>query len=358
MSSFSDDNFYDENFFNGGMLKLFAEKPLFRILMIVVMRHIFPLCYLIVMTYFFLVNFFYNRRRRLLVVLLDALSSLAPPLNRQRFELFLGGVLFHIAVYSFTIYPMVKMVVPNLKVSVKVVVLFFLFFTLNVNSNISFILTNYYKFAIKIALNQIMADFQASTNKTDLSGSLRRLVASLSRLSVINRQLNNVLSLPLLFNMLPYIAQIVATFSTVGVQNDHLPNASYLVQFGIPIAFICHNERCIQRQLTTLDRLVAESWRNDDDAAALCLAQQQKNSQRFFSQKFTISKRTPLAVYKGNGNSDRRRLSLQCLELVDVYRNYYKLKVFNLCTISWTFFVYVILFVVNYAVLITQTTST
>lgn len=46
---------------------MFAEKPLFRILIRIIMRHIFALCYLIVMPYFVLINL--NNRR--LVVLMD-----------------------------------------------------------------------------------------------------------------------------------------------------------------------------------------------------------------------------------------------------------------------------------------------
>ncbi|KAH9407505.1 hypothetical protein TYRP_012326, partial [Tyrophagus putrescentiae] len=250
MSTFSDESFYDDHFTNPQMLQMFAEKPLFRILIRIIMRHIFALCYLIVMPYFVLINL--NNRR--LVVLMDDFVNLASLLNSKGVQLFFCGVLFHLAIYVFTVYPMLSTISSTFSTPIQMVGLFLLFFTLNVSSNISFILTNYYKFATKVALEQVIVDYCKEKDAFDQS-NLRMLISRVSRLAKINSQLSSLISVPLLFNMLPYIVQILATFSAIWLQNQNLPNNYYLVQFSIPFAYICFTEKCIQNQLVKLDRI-------------------------------------------------------------------------------------------------------
>ncbi len=252
MTTFSDKKFFDDHFSNPQMLRLFTEKPLFSILIQFVMKNIFPLCYLIVMPYFVLINL----KNRRLIVLMDVFTDLAPLINTKGLKLFFSVVFLHVALYVFTIYPTLSIISSTFSSNFQIISLFFLFFTQNVNSNISFILTIYYKYATKIALDQVMIDYCKENDSTFDQKTLRIFIAKISHLARINSQLSDLLSVPLLFNTLPYIAQILATFSAIWLNNENLPNNYYLVQFSIPFVYICYTEQCIQKQLTKLDLLI------------------------------------------------------------------------------------------------------
>lgn len=342
----ADKAFFEKHFTNARMNRLFEEKPLFSILICVIMRHIFPLCYIIIMPYFVIINL----KHRQLTVLMDAFANMSPILNQNGLKVFICGVVIHLIIYIFTINSTISML-SKLSLTFfsqfQVIALYIIFFSLNISNNISFILTNYYKFATSMALDQAMVNYRkeiASGKKLD---TLKGLIVKLNRLAIVNSQLGNIISLPILFNMLPYITQIIATFSALWLQNENLPNNYYIIQFGIPFAYICYTEQRIQVQLAQLDRLLRTNCRNELVSDA---------KQCFINKKCN--------VFVNNANQSRIIVesftsnqwpSLQCIEMVEVYRSYFKLKIFHLCTINWTFFFYVVLFVVNYAVLIAQT---
>ncbi len=178
---------------------------------------------------------------------------------------------------------------------------FVVFFTFNMYNNTTFILLHYTQYCTLQELSQL-----------DKHCSINHFRKKLSKLSKITFQLYQLLSVPLCFYILPYVTQTIVTLSTLYIKNfSDFNNYFFQIIFNV-LTFAVLN-RAIHRQLM-----------------AIC----EPNS-------FLPIKNNFLTHIKQ--------------EAVNIYQNYFQLKIFDICCINWNWLVNLALFILNYMVLVIQT---
>lgn len=376
-----------------GLKLAFAEKPLFAIIYNLSKRGDFQIIYLFNVIYFLIINYRSGgdegvpsyRSRNSLVHCLGCFSSasstswiLSPKMKKPQkideyfvrysqnpwnwgpsVRAFLGVISFHQVLYFLTLLQMIIGMGQD-SCWTELTVRYLLTFTVNVISNMPFILVYYYKWATVRFLSSLLHQLHDHAQDDGGRGSCRRvkwcsrtLEASfahvereIGRLAALNHTLNRLLSLPLIISMLPLIFDLIVVICSLLFQQLSWESA-YLLQLPMHIAFLCAVEGAISRRLSELSATL----------------------KRMASRRVDIK---VLHFYKsGNQGKDFRVLErkermllmpptshLKCpLLLVEIYRGYFELRVFNLLTVNWSFAFGLSLFILEYILLVTQTTS-
>lgn len=312
---------FDNEYETPEMQKALEKQPLFTLLVKVITPFVFPVCFNFIMLYYIRVSC----KSSMLLQLLDSFK-----IETAERHPVLCFIVF--AVQSQLLY-FCAIVQPMIILSKyysfwpELCVFYVVLYAQNVNATITFILIIYYKFATLQMLEKILKNLE-SKQMTQIE--FKKIKFEIAKLSITNKELNYLLSFPMIFSILPYITQIITVFSSFSVLNMIETN-TYLIQFVFYIGFISFLERKIQRSLTCIFRKLLKT---------------NLSSSNLFITKFYLH---------SSMSSRQGHHQLEVIELEKTYRKYFKLSIYELFSINWKFCCTLVLFILNYVVLVTQT---
>lgn len=310
------------------MTATFNEKPLFSILYNLAMRNDFTLVCLLNFSYFAILN--YNNSK--LLNLLDSFNDLKVFQSQQlaRKIIIFHQILFFLSVYGIT--SNIFITGQWTEAALQYVSIFFM----NMAVNAPFILLYYYKYATLKSLegvaNKLRIYHHDNVSKTE--ATFKAVVRELSRLGFINSQLNYLLSLPLMLSMVPYTTEMIITLACLLFQKLTFESA-YLFQIILHMIVLSWLETKIDCKLKNLTQLL-----------------------RGKTAKSSIIFRTKMEVCSSQDKVNESFYTIRCQLLLEIYCSYFKVKVFNLFVINWIFTFNLTLFILNYIILVAQTSST
>ncbi|KAH9403481.1 hypothetical protein TYRP_015374 [Tyrophagus putrescentiae] len=192
------------------------------------------------------------------------------------------------------------------------------FYILNTNTYISCIITHFYKYCMVESLKLILKNYEREKD-------IRKLEVELKRLATLNSQLNEVLSFPMIVFIVPYVAEVLITFSLAWlIKLAHVD--TYLLQFALHIFTLAYCEVAVQRELTKIFSITA----NHHKKVSNCDTNLRRSEMNMM---------TPIRNF----------------ELMSLYRDRFQLRLFSLVSINWAFIFALALFVLNYVIFIMQT---
>lgn len=340
--------------------KVLEEKPLYSIIFNLSKRGDYKIVHLLNCFYFLVINYqskktHFSNNITPPTSLIDCLhcftiSSFTSKKSVQKpnwvpsIKAFIAVVLLHQVLFFLTLLPVVIALV-KAKLWFDMIVSYLLTFTINVTNNMSYILVYYYKYATIRLLDGLLHQLQKPDGNMSFSQSteviLKQVEHELGRLAGLNHTLNQKLSLPLIISMLPLIFELLVFLSSLLFQQLSWGNV-FLLQFPMHLVILCTIESVISNQLTVLSALLRV---NIDKTMKL------KSIFNFqLERKYLILER-----------EEKRRKLLNAqkfqLLLVSVYRRYFELRIFNLFIINWSFAFELVLFMLEFVFLVTQTTS-
>lgn len=291
------------------------EKPLFALLIRFFVPYVYSFAFFANILYFFCLNW----NNSTLLQLLDSLNPHIFTAKKASTQLFSAFLTFHhlfflagnwqlIVLHSgqWTWFHFIKS--------------YCLTFILHINIHLSFLLVLYSKFATFHLLREMEDNFTTNAN-------LPRLQRELLKLARLNGHLHRLLAFPLLTMSITFTAELIITFSEQLLSSEKKPNL-FLLTIAILLLCICYLEKRTQAQLSRL------------------------------ADKFDCSRNC--TVWSSSSSSPSFQLeghSFGHLEFLTLYRPYFTLSIFKLFDINFAFLLVLSFFVLNYLVLLTQTST-
>ncbi|KAH9387765.1 hypothetical protein TYRP_008962 [Tyrophagus putrescentiae] len=325
-----------------------AEKPLFALIYRLSYGFLYQAAFTINQFYFYFINLpTRNIEQTSLVALLDALCPelFTCPKRSKRFFIKVFALLQ--AAYLLTMVQLVVMMAGR-SMYLELAAAYLLFFALNLNANMPFYLTFYYK----VGTLERLAEITRSYGQGEMD--VRAVEQEVGRLATLNTVLGRLLSLPLLVALIPYLTEILIFVSCLwGVKNFAELNL-YLVQFVWQAAYLAALEQKISKQIRGLSALIREKCEQKEG---------EKETHLRVPDKFqnVLRRRRGVSSLLGDGDkkSSMRANLTAAVALEDIYGRQLRLRLFDdLCTLNWPFLLRLLLLLLNLIALMVQTTPT
>ncbi len=326
-----------------------AEKPLFALIYRLSYGFLYQAAFTINQFYFYFINLpTRNIEQPSLVELLDALQPelFTCPKRSRRFFITVFALLQ--AAYLLTMVQLVVMMAGR-SLYLELAAAYLLFFALNLNANMPFYLTFYYKVGTSVRLAEITRSYSQGVM------DVRAVEQEIGRLATLNTVLGRLLSLPLLIALIPYLTEILIFVSCLwGVKSLSELNL-YLVQFVWQAAYLAALEQKISRQIRGLSALIKEKCEKKKCKNETHL--QVHDRQNVLRRRREVSSR--LDDGDGDKKSSMRANLTAAVALEDIYGRQLRLRLFDdLCTLNWPFLLRLLLLLLNLIALMVQTTPT
>lgn len=308
------------------MTATFSEKPLFAILYHLAMRNDFQLTCLLNAAYFGLLNY----HRSELLILLDSFSALKT-LQSSAFALFF--IACHKVFYFIVLVGMVWNFVASGHWN-EATVQYVSLFPMNTTINSGFILIYYCKYATYKSLEEIINRIKTDAVYKDAELTFRTVEREVSRLAKINSRLNSILSFPMFLALLSYTTEMIITMACLIFQKLTV-ESSYLLHLPLLLVLTSWVETKIEAKLKSVSQYLA-------------LRGEAKNSAKN-SYFLTVINFSNISLQHEYFYPPR------CQLLFELYKKYFIIRVFNLFKINWVFAFNLTLFILNYIILVAQT---
>lgn len=319
-----DDAVMKDHYLNPNMENLYDEKPLYDLLVHNITTYMSPICYCAVTFHYLALS--YNSSK-----LLRLLDSFTLSLYRERAQrIFWVTVIFHQITHFAMFYQVFYLILRHTNSWPNLLLMYLSMYTLNINQSVTFFVIIYFKCATFFTLKQIVSNLKNTNLKSDVHHFLVK--KEITKLAYLNKELHSQLSFPFLCSLFPFVVHILGGLSTLMVKRFTESNY-YLLQFVVILAYFAFIEESIQSQLMEIRKVLL----GHTD-----------------TELYWVSRKLYLTDSNGNLNT---REQLYWRELLSIYRTYYTLRLFNLWKINWRFLVSLALFILNYVVLITQTST-
>ena len=304
---------------NPAMVRIFKENPLLALLFDVANEYLYQIAYLLNSIYFIVISC-----RKKGVKIADLLNSCFTRLPRFQSKstsrkIFFSFLVAHQVTFLLTIFWTITHVVQERPLwYVHLSLEWAQFYILNTNTYISCIITHFYKYCMVESLKLILKNYEREKD-------IRKLEVELKRLATLNSQLNEVLSFPMIVFIVPYVAEVLITFSLAWlIKLAHVD--TYLLQFALHIFTLAYCEVAVQNQLTKIFSIIS----NHHKKVSNCDTNLRRSEMNMM---------TPIRNF----------------ELMSLYRDRFQLRLFSLVSINWAFIFALALFVLNYVIFIMQT---
>lgn len=323
----------------------FKEKPLFNIIFRFGLSVLFPIGYFWT-TMHFLVS---SLKQLPLLKWLDSFCCEVP--KKALLVIIVVDHLMFIAMYRifFSFYSFNLDTFKGLSFGL---VIYISLYSMNCNTNIIFGLSVFYKFATWFELGRV----QKALQNNFVSVNIGELEMHFQRLAKLNRKLNSFLSMPTtvviflgIFNFVSISAQ---AFVTSKMFTDILLNCGQFVFFISSLAIL---QDLINVKLETIEASLELYYHRN---ASLIMFKVTRND------VVSILLKNNNNVGGGNSASNdnlmedsSENVRLRAVTFVTVYKSSFKLKLFELAHIDYGFLFAMTFFVVNYTVLVIQTSE-
>lgn len=320
-----DEAVMNDHYLNSNMTNLYDETPLYDLLVHSIRTYMTPICYCAVTFHYLTLSYKSSKLLRLL-------DSFTLSLYREKAKrTFWVTVIFHQITHFAMFYQAFFRILCHTNSLPNLLLMYLSIYTLNINQCVTFFVVIYFKCATFFTLKQIVYNLKTSNLQ---SGAQQFLVKKeITKLAYLNKELHSQLSFPFLFSLSPFVVHILSGLSTFMVKRFTESNY-YLLQFVVLLAYFAFIEESIQTQLTEIRKLL--------------LGQTD-------TELYWVSRRLHLNDSNGILNT---REQLYWRELLSIYKPYFTLRLFNLWKINGRFLVSLALFIFNYVVLISQTSTT
>ena len=229
----------------------------------------------------------------------------------------------------------------------KIAGAYFAFYRLNGCSMTIFGLVAYHKYTVLVELTNILRISVAADNCDGVSAKIQFQVINLASTS---RQVNRIFSFPLLSIIFAQVYNAVILLARILISNHfHFGNLLYIVFFLSWLLLLAVLQHLIDRRLEDIERALvnrkAIHWTSANNK--MSLNQKRKISGHYINNGSL--------VYRLQKQHFANSNYLQAVTMTEVYRKCFQTRLFNLCHLNGQFIRLMVLFVVNYIVLITQT---
>lgn len=198
----------------------------------------------------------------------------------------------------------------------------------------------YFRFALFSSLKQVRLAFEKDKDFKLLEGRLRTLAFT-------SLKTRTLLAFPLLLITFIYTFDIIIEVSSLMLKNSRL-DLFYQVAISGNLMIIVYYGEAINWELVELDELLKSAQTSEDQnqiqVKGKTLLSLRGSSRQGLSSEAEVLPFLLHRVLKGR-------------EVVAVYREYFQLKMFNICTGNLSFLCNSFLFILNYTVLVTQTNA-
>lgn len=317
--------YYDRCFQSMAQSQVFSEKPLFHLLIFTVMQNVFPICFTLRFFFFFKISL---SKKSNLVYLLDKLSWNSIGNDNRHLKKYIKTFVFVVFIEQLFSFIIIIYIVIDMKLSLLSSALQYLtLHTLNINSNITFFLVFYYKYATLQSLKRALTSFK-------VSGNLETLQREIIHQAYLNCKLNSRISFVFIVTLVPHIIQIIISFTCVLVEQvENSYNNSFIIEFSIATISIVSVCSAIEKQLVEIQFII--------------LTHQTKRQHTRIFFKTNVQKLSLNYYY-----------DQECLkwnEFVPIFKKCFQLKIYNFFTFNWRFVFLLIIFLCNFVVLVSQT---
>lgn len=206
--------------------------------------------------------------------------------------------------------------------------------------DVPFRLVAYYKYLTW----KILKDFEESNVNT--TANSQNIAVRVAELAILNKQLNSLLSLPLVLFMASYSAQILTLTCVSFSLGVNFQGIIFFMPFFLCVAFICF---CCREIELSVKRLSGENLKNNNDFSKKYTSISAFNQNFLMVHKLSSSAKPDLTKTK----TSKRVFHLH--HLFCIYGCYFQLQLFHIFTFNLSFFIALALFLLNYAVLMYQT---
>lgn len=220
------------------------------------------------------------------------------------------------------------------------------FYVMNCNTNIIFGLSLLYKYATWTELKSLRQMLETSD---PVSVDIKLFSSQLRRLSKLNRVLNDFLASPTVVVVAIGIFNLVSIFSQAFVISQmYIDNLFFVSQFLLLLLSLAVLQDLIKVELRSIETTLEGHY---------CL----KTSAFKPFKVASLFDLDYLVNDTGNSVSAADKVSedtrLKAVTLVAVYRGFFKLKLYELIDFDYSFLLFAIFFVINYTVLVIQTSA-
>lgn len=290
------------------------EKPLLNLLVVFIVQHLYPIAYFSNVFYYFCINFRSSR----LIRLLDSFNQIEA-FNSEGHS---KRIFFWLAVLHHSFFLLTNGQPLFDKIGVlpwyTLLLKYWVHFILYISSYNTFTLILYYKIATYLSLTQLNQKYRKHRNIVQLHAELRLL-------AFLNVQLNQILSLPFLIICIPLLCEILLLLSILWIKPLEVVDL-YLLYFFFLLLSIAILERRIDSQLFRIEQLL--------------------------KQQRTVTLYRRMVTWT---NPNQERASFAYFDLISHYQTSFQLQIFNIFTVNLPFLGCLLLFVLQFTVLLIQT---
>ncbi len=316
------------------------NKPLFDILTKLVLRFAFPTAYGTCLLYFFALSLF---SRSNLVELFDSfeVDSFRSRLWSARMTLRIiiaTHVNFITVVPSFFWADVRRADWLNPIEVLRLGYTYFTFYVLKFCILLIIGVVFYFRFALYSSLRKIRTDFEVevSTKNPNSDQGLKCLELRIRKLAFISWQINQLLSVPLLLITFVYTFDVIIEIASLLLDNNRM-DIFYQIALSSNLLIIVYYNEAINWELKVMSCKLQENY--------LQKLETPKSDHDLLFYKTKSSHFSEEDIHK----------ALKSKEIIDIYREYFQLRLYNFCTFNMSFTFSTTLFIINYSVLVTQT---
>lgn len=309
---------------------ILQQKPLFAMLFIIGTSMSFVIAYLLNTTYFALNSVFNGE----LILLLDSFSNQKWNSSKCSIRMFALMVIVHKCIFFLTIIELTIEIMSN-ETFLEFLNFYFVFFTLNTNANISFILTHFTQYGTLETLNENY--YKLITDDI----SLDKFELELRRLAHVNRRINGILSFPLMCSTIAYTLEMTINLSCMWFGQKIKTS---LLQFAIHSFAIAFLEQSIQCRMKQIETFLIDKKR----IVPFKLFQT-------FNRKSKLGVMDDISSINYSDVEMIENAEIRKREIIALHSNKFRLHIFQICYFDWKFILHIFLFALNIAFMVTQT---
>lgn len=294
------------------LIRAFKENPLFSMLFDITTVYLHQISFLLNSAYFILISFQFQSSQ--LLFFLNVCFSKLQIFHSifSSIKILFVLIIVHQICLMISIYPTSLFTLKKNQSVLKKLFDFLILLVLNTNTYIVCILTHLYKYCVIKSLEKIIKKYQKNGK------NIQKLELEFKKLATQNFWLNNILSFPMFILFVPFVAEIIISFSFMWVTKLTSVD-TYFFQFAFHLFFLAIGEFFVQKQLNQIENI--------------------------FKNHYKLNKFKKFKV----------KMKICNLELMPLYQNHFQLRLFNLVNINFVFLFALTFFVLNYVIFIMQT---
>lgn len=300
-----------------------SRKPLFDVVFSVANRYAFPISFLLNLIYFYALSFTNSS----LTVLLDTFQS---ALSRKAFAVVLlfdhslYVVLFHQILWKcIELYGL-----SQLNGLINLALTYCSYYILHIHNEIILYLMIYFKYFTLLSIRQLRGGASFKYESIQIQAEIRKYAKA-------SCQLNQLLSVPFALSIFLNTLNMIIVFCFMFTYNRfNMQSLFYTIQYFGMLMALCLIGKEIDYELSQIAIEMKD------------MIHFQGDNRLFKRSKWPYLKHVPPS----------ESMQIYCRQSVQLYRKCYQLRLFNLCSVDLKFLFCVVLFGVNYIVLITETT--